>query len=261
MNSICSIPPTISRLMGVAPPAHCDAGIIPEVVEAAGRAGIDLISRCLIFSPDAIGTGLRKKHAHLFLPIVTDAPVEVGLRSVLPPKTPVCYASMFTGARPHVHGITAYVKKPPQSESIFDAIARVGKRSAIVAVRDSSLDTIFRNTHAEHFSEISDRAVTESTLALVEAGRHDLIIAYQQEYDDILHGAHPESPGALEAVRRHIASFASIARALKRHWSRHRYLVAFSPDHGAHFDASLGTGAHGEDIAEDMEVTHFFGFG
>ena len=259
MDSICAIAATIASLMGADSPADCSAAPIGDVIRYASRAGIDTVERSLIFTPDAVGTGLRRRHAHLFLPVRRDAPIEVGLRSVVPPKTPVCYASMFTGAPPAVHGITTYIKKPPASESIFDTLDHAGKRAAIVAVKDSSLDTIFRGTPAEHFSEASDRAVTECARDLVAAGRHHLIVAYHQAYDDILHAAHPESPSALEAVGRHIADFGSLAQAARRHWGGDHYLVALAPDHGAHFDASLGTGSHGADIPEDMEVTHFFG--
>jgi hypothetical protein len=247
--------------MGVDSPSACSAAPIREVVRYAVRVGIDAAARILIFTPDALGTGLRRRHARLFLPIRVDAPIEIGLRSVVPPKTPVCYASMFTGTAPAVHGITAYLKKQPAAESIFDTLDRAGKRAAIVAVKESSLDTIFRKTPARHFSEASDRAVTERTCELVAARRHDLIVAYQQEYDDILHAAHPESASALEAVGRHVADFGVLAWAVRRHWGSDHYLVAFTPDHGAHFDASLGTGTHGDDIPEDMEVTHFFGLG
>jgi hypothetical protein len=130
-----------------------------------------------------------------------------------------------------------------------------------VAVKDSSLDTIFRGSGVEQFSESYDQDVTSRTAQLIEASRHDLIVAYQQEYDDILHRCHPESPEALKAVRRHVESFASLAGVCGRAWTDHHYLIAFSPDHGAHFDPATGTGNHGEDIAEDMEVTHFFGLG
>jgi hypothetical protein len=259
MYSICSIAPTISRLMGLKPPADSDSDVIEEVIDRGRDLGIDRVTRCLIFTPDAIGSDLVRKHGPLFLPVVRHAPLKIQLRSVFPPKTPVCYASMFTGTLPDVHGIREYVKRPPEADTLFDVITRAGGRAAIVAVKDSSLDTIFRRTGAEHFSETGGRAVTERAVALSEADRHNLIVAYQQEYDDTVHGGHPESEEGLAAVRRHIADFGSIAAALKKNWNRRPYLVAFAPDHGAHFDPTLGTGAHGEDIPEDMGVTHFFG--
>lgn len=261
MYSICSIAPTISTLLGIDPPADAGAGPIKEVIEASGRAGEGGIEKCLVFAPDAIGTRLLGKLPAISRRLTAVAPLRVDLLSVMPPKTPVCFASMFTGALPRVHGIREYVKKPPAAESVFEMAVRSGRKTAIVAVKDSSLDTIFRHTRADHFSEASDRAVLGRTVALVEAGDYDFIVAYQQEYDDLLHRMPPESSEALDAVRRHVDSLETIGRTLKSSWSANRYMLTFSPDHGAHFDPSLGTGNHGEDIPEDMEVTHFFGFG
>ena len=261
MNSICSITPTVCNLLGIEPPAASEAKALAEVTGAGLSPGSGAVTRCLIFSPDAVGTVLVRKYASLFPPVRRHAPIEVGLRSVMPPKTPVCYASMFTGARPALHGITKYVKRAPACETLFDILAREGRAAAIVAVKDSSMDMIFRGAGVDQFTESYDEAVLHRTMELIEADRHHLIVAYQQQYDDTLHRDHPESPAAMDALRRHVESFISLAAAAEAAWSKHRYLVTFSPDHGAHYDPAAGTGTHGDDIPEDMEVTHFFGFG
>jgi hypothetical protein len=261
MNSICSITPTICSLLGVSPPAASEADALVEVVGSLGSPRSGAIDRCLIFSPDAIGSGLVRKYSSLFLRVGRHAPIEVGLQSVMPPKTPVCYASMFTGALPSVHGITEYVKRAPACETLFNVLVRTGLSTAIVAVKDSTMDTIFRQTGVDHFTETYDKAVLDRTRELIKADRHHLIVAYQQEYDDTLHREHPESAAAMEAVRRHVGSFVSLAAVVRRVWGGRRYLIAFSPDHGAHYDAAKGTGTHGDDVPEDMEVTHFFGLG
>ena len=121
------------------------------------------------------------------------------------------------------------------------------------------MDTIFRQTGVDQFTETSDKAVLDRTKELIDADRHQLIVAYQQEYDDTLHRDHPESAAAIEAVRRHVDSFVSLAAVVKSVWARRLHLIAFSPDHGAHYDEAKGTGTHGDDVPEDMEVTHFFG--
>jgi hypothetical protein len=260
MKSICSIAPTIARVLGIAPPAACSAAPLEEVTGAARSRDVGRIARCLVFSPDAVGTVLVRRYASLFDPAWREAPVKVELRSVMPPKTPVCYASMFTGAEPAVHGIREYVKRAPASESIFDVVVREGLRTAIVAVKDSTLDTIFRTAGVDQFTEAYDEAVFERTAELIEAGTYRLIIAYQQRYDDTLHRGDPESDEALGAVRQHVETFLSLAALTRSAWSGSRSLITFSPDHGAHYDPVSGTGSHGEDIPEDMEVTHFFGW-
>jgi hypothetical protein len=258
MNSICSIAPTVCRLLGVASPASCEAEALDEVTGPVARSGTGTIERCLIFSPDAIGTALVRKHASLFLPARRYAPIEVCLRSVMPPKTPVCYASMFTGARPVVHGITEYAKRAPGCESLFDVLAREGRSAAIVAVRGSTMDTIFRHTGVDQFTGSYDEAVLDRTVSLIQDDTYEFIVAYQQEYDDTLHREHPESPAAMEAVGRHVKTFLSLAAVVEAVWGGRPYLIAFSPDHGAHYDPATGTGAHGKDVPEDMEVSHFF---
>jgi len=52
-----------------------------------------------------------------------------------------------------------------------------------------------------------------------------------------------------------------LANTCKEKWKDSKYLIVFAPDHGAHIDPVTGKGAHGENIPEDMEVTHYFGFG
>ncbi len=261
MKSICAITPTICDLMGIDPPAASEGRALDEITGSSDSPGAGALTRCLIFSPDAIGTALVGEYASVFLPISRYAPIRVDLRSVVPPKTPVCYASMFTGAGPAVHGITEYVKRAPACETIFDVLVREGRNVAIVAVEDSSMDVIFRGAGADQFAEPYDEAVLRRALDLIEADRHHLIVAYQQQYDDALHRGHPESRDALDALRQHAESFISLAVAADAAWSSHRYLLTFSPDHGAHYDPATGTGAHGDDVPEDMEVTHFFGFG
>ena len=119
--------------------------------------------------------------------VVSASDVQVELRSMTPPKTPVCFASMFTGAPPEVHGIRKYERPVLTCDTLFDALARAGKRAAIVAVRDCSMDIIFRSRPIDYFTEDYDPQVTERALELVRDGNHDFIVAYNQEYDDTLH--------------------------------------------------------------------------
>ena len=50
-------------------------------------------------------------------------------------------------------------------------------------------------------------------LKLLDAGSHDVIVGYQQEYDDVMHQSTPESPEALRAVEHHIEAFRVVAGA------------------------------------------------
>jgi predicted AlkP superfamily pyrophosphatase or phosphodiesterase len=242
--------------MGVAAPALSEAPVLDEVVAAAGGGPVD---RCLFFAPDALGAGLWNDYAPDFAPVLAHAPLRVALRSAFPPKTPVCFATMFTGAPPEAHGIKHHERPVLPCDTWFDALARAGKRVAIVAVRNSSMDRLFRNRPVDYFSEAYDDEVVRRTLDVLARGRHDVLAVYQQEYDDQLHKTTPTSPQCLRAMRNHIRSFQEIADAADRAWRSERYVLTFSPDHGSHVDPQTGCGTHGADIPEDMDIYHCFG--
>jgi hypothetical protein len=259
MHRVTAITPTICRLMDIAPPANaCDPPIV-EVIDAANAAGIARIDRCLVYAPDAIGRDLVESHPAAFDLVQRYAPLAIDLRSMYPPKTPVNFASMFTGAPPEVHGIRKYERPVLTCDTIFDALIRAGRHPAIVAVKNSSIDLIFRNRSMDYFCEPYDGEVTERAIERIASGVCDSLLVYHQEYDDALHRTTPRSPEAIRAMRNHIESFVRLASAAADHWRNVDHAVFFSPDHGAHVDSATGRGAHGDDISEDMVVRHFVG--
>jgi predicted AlkP superfamily pyrophosphatase or phosphodiesterase len=166
---------------------------------------------------------------------------------------------MFTGQPPAVHGIRKYEKPVLRSETLFDRLIRAGKKVAIVTVQDSSIDRLFRDRAIDYFPELYDPEVTATTLRLIKANSHDFVLAYHQEYDDTLHRTTPRAPEAVEAMQRHVASFVQLARAVEESWGACHRLIGFVPDHGGHIDPDAGTGTHGIDTPEDMDVQHFYG--
>ncbi len=234
---------------------------LAEVVEAAQAVmGTQMLEKCLVFAPDAIGAALFDSRQPMFDEVLAYAPLRKPLLAVFPSVTPVCFASLFTGAPPEEHGIRKYEKPVLQCDTLFDALARAGKKVAIVAVTDSSMERIFRGRNLDYFAESYDPQVTDRVLRLLEDGSHDFIAAYQQQYDDLMHRSGPESPEAIQALKGHVESFALLGRALSRSWQNHNRALMWITDHGAHLDPTTGRGTHGEDIPADMQVNHFFGF-
>jgi predicted AlkP superfamily pyrophosphatase or phosphodiesterase len=248
-----SVTATVCSALGAAPPEICDAPPFPAVADTR-------VERVLIFAPDAIGTHLVTKYRDEFAPVLKHAPVQVPLRSIMPTKTPVCFATMFTGGLPEAHGIRKYEKPVLRCDTLFDALARAGRRAAIVATADNTIDLIYGEVNADRFSEPYDDEVLTRTLEVLQRDEHDLVVAYQQEYDDQLHRTAPESPECLAAMRRHIAAFDRLVRAAKQAWAGRPSLFFFTPDHGGHIDPETGRGTHGTDLPEDLEVTHFLGW-
>jgi hypothetical protein len=253
-QSIGSVTPTVCALMGAPPPSDCRATSFALIERLSGEA---LVERCLIYAADAVAGHLFRDSPDLFDPILRHAPHRVPAHAALPSVTPVCFATMFTGAPPEVHGIRKYEKPTLRCDTLFDAFLRAGKRVAIVAVAASSIDLIFRGRDMDYFTERYDPEVTDRALALLQEDRHDVIVAYHEEYDDTLHATNPWAPEALAAVARHVESFEVMAMAAGRAWKL-PYALVFATDHGSHTDPVTGQGTHGSDSPDDLEVNLFW---
>jgi hypothetical protein len=217
------------------------------------------VERCLIYCPDALGDQVWSRSDEHLAKIAVYAPLEIHVSSVVPPKTPVCFASIFTGAPPSRHGIRKYERPVLTCDTLFDAVLRAKKRVAIVAVRDSSIDLLFRGRPIDYFSEAYDGDATERALQVIAADNHELVVVYHQEYDDLLHKTTPHSDACLQALTRHVRSFEILAQATRKSWSVYNSAIVFAPDHGAHTDPATGKGDHGLDIDEDMSLRHWYG--
>ncbi len=259
--NLASLTPTVCRLMNVDPPSLSNSRPIHSIVSNISTGNrLTNVDRCLIFCPDAIGLDLVEAHPEPFRKVMEDTGIRIPLCSVYPPKTPVCFASMFTGTEPPDHGITVYTRPVLKCDTLFDALLRAGKKVAIVAVRDSSIDLIFRERAMDYYSEDFDDQVTRRVIELLRDGRYDFIVAYQQEYDDTLHSISHDCPEAVRAMNNHVSAFDEITKAYHKYWNNYNRMIVFAPDHGAHFDEKTGRSDHGDNIPEDMRIVHFYGF-
>jgi hypothetical protein len=258
--SIQSIAPTICELLGIESPAQCACEAIVSVTDAVKKKIGDhlRVDRILVYAPDAIGDHLRKDYIREFQRINTILPIKVPMTSVVPPKTPVAFASMFTGAPPEVHRITKYERFVLTCDTLFDAVSRAGLRTAIVAVAGSSIDIIFRDRNIDYFTEADDSQVISRSLELIKGNEHNLIVTYNQEYDDALHVTNPFSDLAEKSFKEHVKSLEILCREAESAWGKYNRVIAFTPDHGAHIDAHTGRGDHSLDIPEDMNLSHYF---
>ncbi len=231
-----------------------------EVIDAARPLLRGGARRVLVYAPDAMGRAQTRRFPRLRESILAYAPYAFPMRAAFPPKTPVCFAGMFTGAGSGVHGISRYEKPVLACDTLFDAVLRAGRRVAIAAVEDSSIDRLFRDRDIDYITGPDDASVQECALDLVREDRHDLVVVYHQAYDDALHAGDPFGPAALAAMDDHSRDFALLVEAALEHWVAHSSICVFAPDHGAHSNPETGRGDHGLDIPEDMEVEHFWRF-
>ncbi len=257
--SIASVARTILKAFG-APGQELEAGAAAEDARVMALSPAAGVKKMLIYAPDAIGRLMVEKLPEVFRRLETAGFNKFPVQSVFPSKTPVCFASMFTGLTPEAHGIRKYERPVLSCKTIFDVLPAHGIRTAIVAVKDSSIDLIFRGRELGYYSEPYDHDVTVRTHKLLNAGDYDCILSYHQEYDDILHASDPWNNSAIEAVKRHVKSFEELTFAFEKKWSSLPRAALFAPDHGAHTDPVTGKGAHGDDIPSDMDVIHFWKF-
>ena len=176
----------------------------------------------------------------------------------MPSVTPVCFASMYSGVLPEVHGIRRYEKPVLQVKTLFDDFVDSGKRAAIVSTSGDSISKIFLEREMDYYIYDSVEEVNQKARELIDEDQYDLIVIYNGNYDGTMHKCGTESPQALDALRQNISFYAEIVEKIRKQWTTHRVFYGFCPDHGCHeIDAECGS--HGLDMPEDMNVIHFYG--
>ncbi|MDE5618821.1 MAG: alkaline phosphatase family protein [Clostridia bacterium] len=244
---------TLCSCLDIEAPQYADKPI-DEMTAAMTEGG--KIERIVMYNPDAVGRWIVDRFPEKFDRVRAIAPYVQPLKTVFPPKTPVCFATMYTGALPEKHGIQRYTKPIVQLDSIFDALIRQGKNVAIVAVKNSSLDKIFRGREGvDYYSEQYDKEAASRGIELIKQDKYDFILIYNQAYDDSIHFTHPLSRRAKRALDSYADNFEAIAKAISGMGKR--TLLGYAPDHGVHREWYL-LGNHGKDIPKDMLINHFY---
>lgn len=255
---ITHIAATLSKVMDIAPPPLCEGRIESLEDYIINKTTFGKAERVLIYNPDAIGQWIYEKYQEKFSKVLDYAPFVQPMKSVIPPKTPVCFASMYSGASPETHGIQRYTKPVLTIPTLFDALIMAGRKPCIVSVANQSMDRIFRGREMDYYSLPDDNGVIDKSIELIQKNQYDLICVYNQEYDDKMHRSYPESKGALRAIEHYADNFARLGEAVRSCWGDYDSLIAFLTDHGIHREWYL-LGGHGKNIPKDMNIVHFYG--
>ena len=256
--SILNLAKTLADITGVEPPQHAKGGVDAITSLVKQKTGKNTVDKMLIYNPDAVGQWVYEKYFDLFPAVRENTDIAVDYLTVYPPKTPVCFASMFSGASPDIHGITKYEKPVLTIDTLFDAWARGGKKVALVSVAGQSMPKIFAGRNIDYFLMPYDNGVIKKALELIEGDKYGIIEVYNQEYDDKMHLTHPESKLALKALKNYNNSFNALCQGVKKYWASYDTFIAFAPDHGVH-KSPVGLGTHGKNIPKDMNIRHFYG--
>ncbi|MDR1734974.1 MAG: alkaline phosphatase family protein [Oscillospiraceae bacterium] len=254
VTAITHVTPTVCRLLGIKEPKQCATAPAREVLQFFGEKKPD---RVLLYNPDAVAWWLWEKYPELLAEAAAAADCILPLRSVMPSVTPVCFASMYTGAMPKVHGIQTYTKPVLKTETLFDACLKAGLKPAIVSTEGDSISKIFLKRDMDYYIYPTTQEVMAAAHKLIAEDAYDLITVYDATYDSTMHKYGPEAPESLAVLRQNAERYAALRHSVQKYWIGHTALIGFCPDHGCH-EIDGGCGSHGLDQAEDMIVCHMY---
>ena len=254
LTSLCS---SLCDIMGVEQPKEAlekDVEFTQTINQLFGGQKAD---RVVMFNPDAIAEWIYNRYPNLFTEVNKACDVVLPLKSVMPSVTPVCFATMYTGAEPSVHGIQAYVKPVIKIDTIFDALIRAGKKPVIIVTEGDSLSKIFLERDMDYFIYPTVEEVHAKAIEVILEDKYDFIVIYNKNYDSIMHKFGPESIEALSELKANAMIFATISELIKSRWKAHNTLLGFAMDHGCH-EIDGGCGSHGLDMEEDLNICHLY---
>ncbi|HBL41109.1 MAG TPA: hypothetical protein DDY98_05895 [Ruminococcaceae bacterium] len=251
--SLTGVAAAITSALGAEAPKTADPAVEP-LMKFIENKNID---RVVMYNPDAVALWLFEKYTADFLPVMLNAQLTLPLQTVMPSVTPVCFATMYTGATPDIHGIKAYRKPVVKADTVFDALIRAGKKPCIVSTGEDSMSKIFLERRMDYFIVETPDEANEKAAELIRQDKYDLLCVYNPNYDGNMHRVGPEGEEALDALRHNAAAYAELAKVIRNSGNGHRTLLGFAPDHGCH-EIDGGSGSHGLMMPEDMNIIHFY---
>lgn len=256
-NSICltSVAYTVSEIMGIEKNEDSNPVLVSLAEKKLQGRKAD---RAVLYNPDAVALWLYQKYTGLFTDAAVSSDLALPVLSVMPSVTPVCFASMYSGVMPSVHGIQKYEKPVLTVNTLFDTFIKAGKKCAIVSTARDSISCIFLEREMDYFIYESVEEVNEKALQLIDEDVYDLIVIYNGNYDSTMHKFGPESEESIAALKSNIAFYKELTDKIKAQWKNHDVLYGFLPDHGCH-EIDGECGSHGLDMEEDMNIIHFYG--
>ena len=245
---ITGVARSLTDIFGIDAPNMAEPSIEVVCKSAKKAFGDKAVDRVFMYNPDAIALWLFQKYTTFFEKAILLSDIQIPMLSIMPSVTPVCFASMYTGAMPTVHGIQAYEKPVLKTDTVFDAFIRVGKKPAIVSTANDSISCIFLERDMDYFIFNTHNECTAKAVKLIEEDKHDLIVLYNGNYDTVMHRAGTESKESIHELKQNIDTYCGLIEQIEKHWSNHRTMIGFCPDHGCHeIDGNLGS--HGLDMA------------
>ncbi len=255
---ISTVRATALTLMGLPVPADAAAPNRAVLDMAQKKLGGKPVDRVVLYNPDAVALWMYQKYTDMFRNAAEHSDLGLPMYSVMPSVTPVCFASMYSGVMPAVHGIQKYEKPVLSVATLFDDMVAAGKKAAIVSTEGDSISKIFLNRSIDYFIYPTVGAVNRKAKSLLKKDEYDLIVIYNGNYDSNMHKVGPEGKKAMKALEQNMIVYGELVDMIKEYMPGHNVFYGFCPDHGCHLiDGDCGS--HGLDMPEDMNVIHFYG--
>lgn len=256
-HSIAELTPTVCAASGVRAPKTCQVDKIEQIVNPLNEAFEGKpAQKFFIYCGDCFGDVLLQKHPEEFEKCIAESDAVVKSVNVMKTVTPVCFATIFCGAGPEVHGIKVYEKPQVQAETLFDVFLEAGKKVAILSAKGNSVITIFRGREIDYYPFSTDKEAYEKSLEVLND--YDLVVVHDCEHDTEMHKHGLDSPEAAAARRAVLDRWQATMAATDDAWSGYNRLYVFATDHGSHNIDGGAKGSHGDDIADDAIVNHFY---
>lgn len=249
--SMVNIAPTISAILGLPAPAQSKGKPIREIVADLTGCG-----RVAVLAPDALGMfawNLWKSN----MPYLSSlhARNSLTLRSIMPSKTPMNFATIVTGTDLAGHGIHSK-KHDFACETLFDVIRKANGKSAGVGLNGYTGSELLAR-YADigvNAGDGPDDFVVEKVIEIIDRDRPKFIIAQMGNVDKIFHRYGPSSPSVVPMLKGTDARLELMVNHLKPAG----YGILILSDHGQHdvIDPPEGEykGNHGTDSPEDCLV-------
>lgn len=239
------------------------APYILEVYETAQKKfmvdeGYPVCDRIFMYNPDAIGSWVFNYYDSVTEQADVVSDLKLPMLSVVPPVTPVCFGSMYSGLQPSEHGIQKYEKPVLKCTTVFDKLIEDGKKIAIISTEGDSISLIFLERNMDYFIYNSVKACNEKAIQLINEDIYDVIVLYNTNYDYWMHRVSPKGALARKALRDNIRTYCQLKELISQKWTSHNVALAFAPDHGSHRKGILGT--HGINKPCDMNIYHLWSF-
>ena len=187
-----------------------------------------------------------------------ESDVALPMLSVMPSVTPVCFASMYTGVMPEIHGIKSYTKPVLKTMTIFDMLIKGGKKPVIISTEGDSISKIFLERDMDYFIYETEEEVNKKAFGVIAEDKYDLVVIYNGNYDGTMHKFGPESKEAMTELKKNLEYYVELVKYVKEKWAHHNVVYGFLPDHGCH-EVDGDCGAHGLDMTDDMNIIHLYG--